>query len=181
MLYLQKNNFDELSQKRFDNTRKEAHSHHGKEEMIMERSREAWKRIITFVFITYGISSIFMYLAISAGSLRAGGGLVALGSMWSPAIAAILTQLIFRKSMREFGWKWGKTKYQLWSYAIPALYAFTIHAFVWITGLAGFVKDPPTEVIVTSLKGIAVGTVFGCIFALGEEIGWQGFFIPLLA
>ncbi len=26
-----------------------------------------------------------------------------------------------------------------------------------------------------------MGTVFGSIFALGEEIGWQGFFIPLLA
>jgi len=147
----------------------------------MESKREAWKRIITFIFITYGISSIFIYLAISAGSLRAGGGLVALGGMWSPGIAAILTQLFYRKSLREFGWKWRKTKYQLWSYAVPALYAFAVHAFVWMTGLAGFVKDSPSEVIITSLKAIAVGTVFGSIFALGEEIGWQGFFIPLLA
>jgi membrane protease YdiL (CAAX protease family) len=88
---------------------------------------------------------------------------------------------LYRKSFREFGWKWGKTKYQLWSYAVPAFYAFTIHGFVWITGLAGFVQDSPTDVIIVSLKTIAIGTVFGCIFALGEEIGWQGFFIPLLA
>ncbi|NIM90185.1 MAG: hypothetical protein GTO17_04475 [Candidatus Aminicenantes bacterium] len=47
----------------------------------MESTKEVWKRIITFVFLTYGISSIFMYLAISAGSMRAGGGLVALGGM----------------------------------------------------------------------------------------------------
>ena len=147
----------------------------------MESREEVWKRIITFVFLTYGISSIFIYLAISAGSMRAGGGLVALGGMWSPGLAAILTQLFYRKSIREFGWKWGKTKYQIWSYAVPALYAFGIHGFVWITGLAGFVQDPPTEVIMASLKVIAVGTVFGCLFALGEEIGWQGFFVPLLA
>jgi membrane protease YdiL (CAAX protease family) len=147
----------------------------------LEDTKEVWRRIITFVFITYGISSIFMYLAISAGSLKTGGGLVALGGMWSPGIAAILTQLLYRKSFREFGWKWGKMKYQLWSYAVPALYAFTIHAFVWITSLAGFVQDSPTEVIIISLKTIAIGTVFGCIFALGEEIGWQGFFVPLLA
>ena len=147
----------------------------------MESTREVWKRIITFVFVTFGISSIFMYLIISADNVRAGGGLFALGGMWSPGIAAILTQLLYRKSLREFGWKWGKTKYQLWSYAVPAFYALSIHAFVWITGLAGFVQDPVTEVIMTVLKGLAVGTVLGCIFALGEEIGWQGFFIPLLA
>ena len=147
----------------------------------MENKKEVWKRIITFIFFTYGISSIFMYWAISSGSLRAGGGLVALGGMWSPGIAAILTQFLYRKNLREFGWKWGKTKYQLWSYAVPALYALAVHAFVWTTGLAGFVQDSPTKLIITSLKTLAVGTVFGCIFALGEEIGWQGFFVPLLA
>ncbi len=147
----------------------------------MESRNEVRKRLITFVFITYGISSVFMYLAISAGSLRAGGGLVALGGMWSPGIAAVLTQLFYRRNFREFGWRWGKTKYQLWSYAIPVLYALTVHAFVWVTGLAGFVQDSPKEVLVVSLKTISLGTVLGCIFALGEEIGWQGFFVPLLA
>jgi len=150
-------------------------------EAALESNKEVWKRILTFVFFTYGISSIFMYWAISSRSLRAGGGLAALGGMWSPGIAAILTQFLYRKSLREFGWKWGKTKYQLWSYAVPALYALTIHAFVWTTGLAGFVQDSPTKLIAASLKTLAVGTVFGCIFALGEEIGWQGLFIPLLA
>lgn len=147
----------------------------------MENKKDVQKRLITFVFFTYGISSIFIYWAISSGSLRAGGGLAALGGMWSPGIAAILTQFLYRKSLREFGWKWGKTKYQLWSYAVPAFYALTIHAFVWITGLAGFVQDSAINLIVNSLTTLAVGTVLGSLFALGEEIGWQGFFIPLLA
>jgi membrane protease YdiL (CAAX protease family) len=147
----------------------------------LESTKEVRKRIITFIFFTYGISSVFMFCTISSGSLRAGGGLVALGGMWSPGIAAILTQFLYKKNLREFGWKWGKTKYQVWSYAVPALYALFIHAFVWITGLAGFVQDSPTKLIVTSLKMLAIGTVLGSIFALGEEIGWQGFFVPLLA
>jgi len=147
----------------------------------LESKKEVWKRIITFIFFTYGISSIFMFWAISSRSLRAGGGFVALGGMWSPGIAAILTQFLYRKSLREFGWNWGKTKYQVWSYAVPALYALTVHVFVWITGLAGFVQGSPTKLIITSLKMLAIGTVLGSIFALGEEIGWQGFFVPLLA
>jgi uncharacterized protein len=79
------------------------------------------KRLVTFVVLTYGISSIFMAWAISAGSIGAGGGLAALGGMWSPGIAAILTQLIYRKSLRGFGWGWGRTRYQVWSYVIPIL------------------------------------------------------------
>jgi len=147
----------------------------------VENTREAWKRIITFVFITYGISSIFMYLAIRAGSMGAGGGLVALGGMWSPGIAAFLTQLIYKKSLRSFGWGWGKTKYQVWSYCIPFLYVGAVHAMVWIFGLGGFASEPLTSGLGNTLKNIAVTTVFGSLFALGEEIGWVGFFVPQLA
>ena len=127
----------------------------------MESTREVWKRIITFVFITYGISSIFMYLAIRAGSMGAGGGLVALGGMWSPGIAAFLTQLIYKKSLRNFGWGWGKTKYQVWSYCIPFLYVGAVHAIVWIFGFGGFASEPLTSGLGNTLKNIAVTTVFG--------------------
>jgi membrane protease YdiL (CAAX protease family) len=152
-----------------------------KKEASEMSSKQVWKKIITFVFITYGASSIFMYLAISAGSLQAAGGLVVLGTMWSPGMAAILTQLLYRSRFREFGWKWGKTKYHLWSYAVPALYALAIYGFVWITGLAGFVQKPLTDMMTVVLRMLIIGTLFGCLSALGEEIGWQGFFIPLLA
>ena len=147
----------------------------------MENTRDIWKRIITFVFITYGLSTIFMYLAISAGSMRAAGGLVALGGMWSPGIAAILIQLLYRRNLRGFGWGWGRTKYQLWSYVVPFLYVLAVHAIVWIAGLGGFVQDSYTTIIISSLKTIAVWIVPACFLALGEEIGWSGFFVPLLA
>ncbi len=122
-----------------------------------------------------------MYLAISSESMMAKGGLYAYGGMWSPGIEAILTQLLYKKNIRGFGWVWGKTKYQLWSYAVPFLYILVIYAIGWVIGFGGFIQGSFTNIVVTSLKVIAFGTVMGCISALGEEIGWSGFFVPQLA
>jgi membrane protease YdiL (CAAX protease family) len=147
----------------------------------LEGKTDIVKRLVTFVVFMFGISSVFMGWAISAGSMGTGGGLAALGGMWSPGIAAILTQLIYRKSLRGFGWGWGKTRYQVWSYIIPILYVGAVHGIVWISGLGGFNAEPLTSGLGKTLKNIAVTTVFGSVFALGEEIGWVGFFVPQLA
>lgn len=147
----------------------------------MEDRKDIVKRLATFVALTFAISSFFMAWAISAGDIGAGGGLAAMGGMSSPGIAAILTQLIHRRSLRGFGWGWGKTRYQVWSYGIPLLYVGAVHGIVWMTGLGGFNPSPLTSGLGTTLKTIVLTTLFGSIFALGEEIGWSGLFVPLLA
>lgn len=148
-------------------------------EVQMEKAKDIWKRIITFIILTYSISSIFIYLCISAGDLRAAGGLYGLGGMWSPGIAAILTQLLYRKSIRDFGWSWGKTKYQLWSYAIPILYCFIIYIFVWVTGF-GAIHDSYINIIGSILMRFTIWIFLVCFAVLGEEIGWSGLFAPQL-
>ena len=147
----------------------------------MDEKRDIIKRLITFVALTYGISSVFMGWVVSTGSMRAGGMLAGLGGMWSPGIAAILTQLIYKKNLRGFGWGWGKTRYQVWSYCIPILYVGVIHAIVWISGLGGFNSEPLTSGLGKTLLTIVITTVGGGLFALGEEIGWVGLFVPELA
>ncbi len=131
------------------------------------------KRIMVFLFLTLGISAIPNYLVISAGTINE----YTLLAMWSPGIAAILTQLFFRNSLKNFGWCWGKTRYQLWSIALPFLYVLVVYLFVWGTGLGGFTMVPAMMLIQT----LTLGGIMACIAALGEEIGWSGFFIPELA
>src|SRR5215510_3650517 len=104
----------------------------------METTQSVQKRIITFLLLTFALSSIFYYLIISAKSLRAGHGLYVLGIMWCPGVSALVTQLIYQRNIRGLGWGWGKTKYQAWSYAIPFLYALAAYAIVWATGMGGF-------------------------------------------
>jgi len=137
-------------------------------------TRDMKKRIMVFLFLTFGISAIPIFLIISNGTVTPGYGLLA---MWSPGIAAILTQLFFRKRLRDFGWGWGKTSYQLWSIALPFLYVLIVHLFVWGTGLGGFTHVPA----MTLIRTLTLGGIMVCIATLGEEIGWSGFFIPELA
>lgn len=136
--------------------------------------RESVRRIVVFVLLTLGISVIPNYFVISSGTIAPQWGLLA---MWSPGIAAILTQLLFRRSLREFGWGWGKTSYQLWSIAIPFLYVLAVHTIVWLTGLGGFTRVSAMNLVRT----LTLGSLMACFAALGEEIGWSGFFVPELA
>jgi hypothetical protein len=70
-----------------------------------------WRRIVVFLLLTFGSSSLFQYLIVSHGGIhKQGGALLAIPMMWCPGIAAIVTQLIFCRSLRGMGW--GKTRYQ---------------------------------------------------------------------
>jgi len=42
-----------------------------------------------------------------------------LGVMWCPAVAGLATRLIFQRTLRGVGWRWGEWKYQWASYFIP--------------------------------------------------------------
>jgi uncharacterized protein len=144
---------------------------------ILSKIPRVWQRVGLFVLLTYAISAPFMFLAIISRSMGAAGGLYALGAMWSPAIAAFITKIAFRKEVDDFGWRWGKAQYHIWSILVPFLYCFIGYGLVWLFGLGGFMP----EKIVTRLMTLAISFIPGCVAALGEEIGWNGFLVPQIA
>jgi membrane protease YdiL (CAAX protease family) len=144
---------------------------------IVSKVPRVWQRVGLFLVLTYAISAPFEYLAIVAGSMGAAGGLYAIGGMWSPGIAAFITAAVFRKEVGSFGWRWGKTRYQIWSIIIPFLYCLVGYGLVWLFGLGGFLPDK----IVAGLTSLATSFTVGSVFALGEEIGWSGFLVPQVA
>jgi membrane protease YdiL (CAAX protease family) len=135
------------------------------------------KQIATFLILTFGISGVFYYLIISAGSLGARGWVYPFGLMWCPGIAALITTAMYQKNLRGLGWAWGKTRYQLLSYLLPIVYGAVVYGIVWASGLGGidhgFTIDP--------VRFVFIGTLMSCASALGEEIGWRGFLVPRLA
>ncbi|HUX07473.1 MAG TPA: type II CAAX endopeptidase family protein [Acidobacteriota bacterium] len=154
------------------------------------------KMIITFLVITFVLTGIFLSFPLAAGTMYIEGSMmVFFGVMWSPGIAAIVTCLIFQRNLRGLGWGWGKTRYQVLSYILPAAVALIAYSIVWLTGLGAFYQpegfgahnarmfglgsNPPLAL------GIALKATFvfliSLIFALGEEIGWRGFFVPRLS
>ena len=164
---------------------------------MSESSRRTVQKTITYIVITFMLSSVFYYLIISSGSLAAMGGFYAAGLMWCPGIAALATQIVHHDSVRDLGWRWGKTRYQVLSYLIPVFYVSVAYSLVWITGLGGFsgvelvkglaaqsgLEHVPAWIIALGYLVVTVtlGTVVSCISALGEEIGWRGFLVPNLA
>ena len=149
-----------------------------------------------FLTITFSLSAIFYFLIIYSGSLNSGWGQFTMGLMWCPAIAAFITIKILKRDISTLGWKWGKVKYQLWSYLIPLGYALIAYLTVWIFGWGGFYNKEFVIKLTNSFGFGEIGSgfiiafyfiligVFGTIrsasSALGEEIGWRGFLVPEL-
>lgn len=144
--------------------------------------RDAWIRIATFVAVTYAWSCIFMGLAIRDGDITLA---TALGGMWSPFVGVLVMRLIFpdgrrRGSLAGLGWKWGRTRYELGSFFLPALYVGVAHGVTWAFGFAGFTDASAGTVALLVLKRMLMGATAGAVLAFGEEVGWQGFLVPRL-
>src|SRR5581483_7983949 len=124
------------------------------------------KQIVIYLVLLFLFSSVFYFLILHAGTLRAGGGLYVRGLMWCPALAAFATLRLDRRNFSELGWLWGFPNPDFFKQAGETL------------GLPG-----PAWISVTLyiLLFSAFGLVGSLASALGEEIGWRGFLVPELA
>jgi membrane protease YdiL (CAAX protease family) len=163
---------------------------------MSELKHPATRRILIFLAITFLFSSVFYFLIIST-KLSGGSGLYVRALMWCPALAALLTCCLVRKPVIELGWKWGKTKYQIWSYLIPIAYALIAYVGTWVSRFGEFYNhefvkkvaasfgwnqlSPGTVIVLYVLLAGTYGMISSSASALGEEIGWRGFLVPELA
>ncbi len=155
------------------------------------------KKIITFLGITFLASGVLYFLIIRAGSIMVMGGLLVLILMWVPAIAGIITQLVFERTLRGMGWKLGKAKYLLIAYIVPLVYCLVVYGITWITGLGGVPNPdlmsaleasypsanltPFLRILIFSASTATTGVLLGILSGVGEEIGWRGLLVPELA
>ena len=63
------------------------------------------KKASLFLFLTFALSLLSYIPILRAGTGNVQGGLFVLTMMWSPGLAAILTQLIATRSLRGLGWE----------------------------------------------------------------------------
>jgi uncharacterized protein len=153
---------------------------------------KAW-RIVTFLVLTFGLSTIF-YVKIITG----GEGIAAwtLPLMWCPGTSAILTKLIFDRNLKGLGWKPGPAKWLGLAYLLPILYGAVVYGFTWLVGQGGFTTEViagvaselgmsnASSVQMVAVYTLVLGTIIflknGLIATLGEELGWRGFLFPEL-
>ena len=134
------------------------------------------RKIVVFLLLTFGSSSLFYYLMVAHGGIRKGGALFAFPLMWCPGTSALLTQLIFSRSLRGMGWGWGKTRYQLVSCFLPLAYAAVAYGVIWGTGLAplsdSLIADKLGEQLAsTGLKGLSRAQLLAIYLAVTLTLG----------
>jgi CAAX protease family protein len=159
--------------------------------------RKAQQRSLIFLAVVMVFSTVMETLMIRRGSdRRMFGAPLVFWLMWCPAFAAVVAAIVTRKRWREFGWRLPKISYLLAGWLVPIGYATLAYGTVWITGLGGVPKPtfleraaftlgmqgkPHWLIIMAAFVYIATSvTLFSCISAAGEEIGWRGFWVPEL-
>ncbi|WP_420553766.1 CPBP family intramembrane glutamic endopeptidase [Tenacibaculum aiptasiae] len=154
--------------------------------------KETWKTIIIFLSIVTILSSLFHYAIVNLYPSRIYIG----GLMWCPALAAIITLKLKKKTILSLNWNWGNWKFIRLSYLIPALYVTITYIFIWFLGLGklpnqesvlewakeiglvGIGTMSPTLAVITAVLLLgSIGVIRAMATTLGEEIGWRGFFI----
>lgn len=157
----------------------------------MVRKRNLLRQVITFLGITSVISAgIYIWMFNSSEENM----VLILFMMFTPGISALLTSLVFRESIGEYGWKFGKIRFQGYAYILPILVAFIAYDLVWLSGLAEFTTEQygylryarwlaleePVSFGVSTLLRLTMGVLFTSLFVFGEEVGWSGFLTPKL-
>ena len=150
-------------------------------------------RIVTFLVLTFGLSTIFYVKIITGGE---GIAPWVLPLMWCPAMSAILTKLIFDRDLKGLGWKPGPAKWLGLAYLLPILYGAVVYGFTWLVGLGGFTMeaaaDVASELGMSNASDVQMVVVYALLLgtivflrnslpgAFGEELGWRGFLFPEL-
>jgi CAAX protease family protein len=162
----------------------------------MAESRKSRSQVVMYVLFVFLFSSIFYSLMLRAHTLGGGGGLYVTGIMWCPALAALATLRLNGRRFADLGWKWPSVHYAAMSWYVPILYAGIAYAIVWFSGLGGFPNrefmnslvarmglrtSPGVSTLIYVLLTGTFGLVGSTARALGEEIGWRGFFVPELS
>jgi membrane protease YdiL (CAAX protease family) len=140
---------------------------------------DARQRIVTFLVLTLLFTAVSASLAIGIGFGGDAGDVIALGVMWSPGLAALVTVFAFQRNLKGMGWQLGKPRYLFIGYALPLVECSLVYGAVWLVGLGELRGDLPG--LARTLVAITPGLLIGILFGLGEEIGWRGLLVPQLA
>lgn len=153
-----------------------------------------WLDVAVFVVVTAAMTAPFWWLQI-AHRRDLPANEVGLGLMWAPAGAAIVMRRFVTREV-DLGLRWPARRYLLIAQAIPASYIVLTYAGGAMTGIVdAFTADNLAacestyklglggagSALVAILWGVTVQLLWNLLYALGEELGWRGYLVPVLS
>ena len=100
----------------------------------MDPKKNTLREIIVFLVLTIILSTLAYIPIIRAGTINGGQSKFASLLMLAPGLAAVITYLVFERSLRPVGWKLDKIQYLLLGLVIPIIYCLIGYGLVWLTG-----------------------------------------------
>jgi len=129
-----------------------------------------------FVIVTFLLSALFDYPIFGPKPLADHGGLFGWLIMWCPGIVALVLAALGKVKVRELGLVNPGGIHLAWGFLLPVLIAGPLYVLAAMTGSGTFTPSGVNGHLMGSLLVLprALGK------ALGEEIGWRGYFFPQL-
>jgi len=142
---------------------------------------EATAISVTFVVLCFLFSTPFWYLSAHPLSGKS-TSLISVANMWCPALAAIVARLLFRHSLKGFGFTLGRVRWLALALLLPALAGLVMYGSAWLFHIAPFNDAKIYKLFALSFIPLFFGMmVFNTLAALGEELGWRGLLVPELS
>ena len=148
-------------------------------------------------------SGIVEWLIVRGGDSMQSHPNLLLVLMWMPAFSSVVARLSLREGIRDVSFRFGgKIGLRSIGFAVlmPLIVGTVAYGIAWAAGLVGFSAITPSpaelamspaaariaalEPISRFLASVALSatifTVYGCLWAAGEEIGWRGYMLTRL-
>ena len=136
--------------------------------------RKTILEIGVFLALTVILSGLAYIPIIQAGTINGGQSKLTGLLMLAPGLAAVITYLVFERSLRPVGWRPGKIQYLLLGLMIPVVYCLIAYGLVWMTGHGKYNGQFPANFPIVLVTGLFNGT----LSAVLEEVAWRGFLVP---
>lgn len=140
-------------------------------------SQNTRAELATFLGLTFTLSFIWYWRIIAVGGLAHAGVYIIL-LMWSPAAGAFVTQFVFHRTLRGLGWRLPAFQWAALAYILPIAYATVAYGAVWLARLGDLDLTRANGNVLTF---VFLGSLLSLATATGEELGWRGCLVPLLA